>query len=149
MAPLVRIAAICVVLAAAAQAVFSADAAPKAKLNPVQVENRKPGTADWLPAAAPGRSIEGYAAAVSALPGVGVPLHVSTVPAARYRVVVYRLGWYRGLGARRVECLPSCGTDEQGAPRAVPSPDPNTGRLDAGWPVTDTLRIPRDAVSGY
>ena len=136
-------------VAAAAQAMLAAGAAPKAKLNPVQLENRKPGTANWLPGAATGRSIEGYASAVSALPGDNVPLHVSTAPAARYRVVVYRLGWYRGLGARRIECLPGCRTDEQGAARTVGAPDTNTGLLDAGWPVTDTLRVPGDAVSGY
>ena len=149
MAAPVRIAAIFLVAAAAVQAGLAAGAAPKPKLNPVQVENRKPGTANWLPGAASGRAIEGYASAVSALPGDSVPLHVSTVPAARYRVVVYRLGWYQGLGARRIACLPSCAADEQGSARTAPAPDPNTGRLDAGWPVTDTLRVPRDAVSGY
>jgi hypothetical protein len=136
-------------LAVAAQAIPVSGARQKARLNPVQVENAKPGTAGWLRPSAGGRVIEGYASAASALPGDSVPLHVSTVPAARYRVVVYRLGWYQGLGARRIACLPSCATDEQGSPRAVPAPDPNTGRLDAGWPVTDTLQVPRDAVSGY
>ena len=143
----VRLAAILVVLAGAAQTVL---AAPAAKGNPIQVENRKPGApAGWLRPAAGGRTIEGYASAVSALPGDSVPLHVSTVPAARYRVVVYRLGWYQGLGARRVACLPSCTGDEQGSPQPMAAPDPSTGRLDAGWPVTDTFRVPPGAVSGY
>ena len=149
MTAVARIVLLLIVLAAGAQAVLGADAAPQANLNPVQAENRKQGTPGWLLPAANGRSIEGYAAAVSALPGDGVALHVSTVPAARYRVLVYRLGWYGGVGARRIACLPGCSTDEQGAPQTVPAPDPNTGRLDAGWPVTDTLRVPGDAVSGY
>jgi hypothetical protein len=145
---LVRLATVLAVLATAAEAVFVADAAPKA--NPVQVENRKPGApAGWLRPAAGGRAIEGYASAVSALPGGRVTLHVSTVPAARYRVVVYRLGWYQGLGARRIACLPRCTSDEQGSPQPVPSPDPVTGRVVAGWPVTDALQVPADAVSGY
>jgi hypothetical protein len=149
-AALLRIAAIVVAAAAAVQAGLAAAAAPKPKLNPIQAENRKPGApAGWLRPPAGGRVIEGYASAVSALPGDAVALHVSTVPAARYRVVVYRLGWYQGLGARRIACLPSCTGDEQGSPRTVPSPDPNTGRLDAGWPATDTLRVRSDAVSGY
>src|SRR5207249_5001882 len=87
--------------------------------------------------------------AVSARPGEGVALHVSTAPAARYRIVVYRLGWYQGLGARRIACLPGCNSDEPGTSRPVPAPDATTGRLDAGWPVTDTLSVPGDAVSGY
>ena len=131
------------------QAVLAAQAAPRATPNPIQQENRKPGTTGWLVPAAGGRAIEGYASLVSALPGGLVPLHVSTVPAARYRVVVYRLGWYQGLGARRIACLPSCAADEQGSPRGVPAPDASTGKLDAGWPVTDTLKVPADAVSGY
>jgi hypothetical protein len=148
-AALVRVAAILVLVGAAAQAVLAAGAAPRATANPVQAENRRAGTADWLVAPPGGRAIEGYASAVSALPGGAVPLHVSTVPAARYRVVVYRLGWYQGLGARRIACLPTCTSDEQGAPRSVPAPDPSTGKLDAGWPVTDTFNVPADAVSGY
>ena len=145
----VRLVAILAVLAGGAEAVLAAEAAPAAKGNPIQVENRKPGTAGWLRPAAAGRTIEGYASAVSVLPGASVALHVSTVPAARYRVVVYRLGWYQGLGARRIACLPSCTSDEQGSPQAVSAPDPSTGRFDAGWPATDTLRVPADAVSGY
>jgi hypothetical protein len=144
-----RIVLVLTVIAAGAQAVLGAGAAPKAKLNPVQAENRKPGTSGWLLPAATGRAIEGYASAVSALPGDAVGLHVSTTPAARYRVLVYRLGWYGGIGARRIACLPSCTTDEPGAARTVPAPDPNTGKLDAGWPVTDTFRVPAGSVSGY
>lgn len=149
MSGLLRAVAILVVLAGSAQAVLAAGAPPAAKGNPIQVENRKPGIAGWLRPAATGHAIEGYASAVSALPGDSVALHVSTSPAAHYRVLVYRLGWYQGLGARRIACLPSCTTDEQGSPQTVPAPDPGTGRLDAGWPVTDTLKVPADAVSGY
>lgn len=149
MAVFVRSATILALAAACTQAALAPAATPKAGANPIQVENRKPGTADWLRPRAGGRAIEGYASAVSAFAGDSVGLHVSTVPAARYRVVVYRLGWYRGLGARRIACLPSCTADEQGSPQPVPAPDPNTGRVDAGWPVTDTLKVPDDAVSGY
>jgi hypothetical protein len=117
--------------------------------NPIQVENARPGSADWLLPAANGRAIEGYASVVSVQSGGSVALHVSTSPAARYRVVVYRMGWYGGLGARRITCLPGCTADEAGVQRAVPAPDVSTGELDAGWPVTDTLQVAADAVSGY
>jgi N,N-dimethylformamidase beta subunit-like, C-terminal len=137
------------VLAAGAQAITVDAAVPRANPNAVRVENRKTGTAGWLPAASTGRAIEGYASAVSARPGERVSLHVSTSPAARYRIVVYRLGWYQGLGARRITCLPGCGTDELGTPERVPSPDKATGKVDAAWPVTDTLAFPQDVVSGY
>ncbi len=117
--------------------------------NPIAGENAKPGTPGWLPQAATGRTVEGYATETSVRPGGTVHLHVSTSPNAHYRVVVYRLGWYGGLGARRVACLPGCAKDEEGASRAVPAPDAATGRLDAGWPVTDSLPVAEDAVSGY
>src|SRR5205823_3209206 len=75
--------------------------------------------------------------------------HVSTSPAAAYRVLVYRLGWYDGAGARLMDCLPGCSTQDVGSPQAVPKPNPADGYLDAGWPVTDTVSTGSDWVSGY
>jgi len=115
---------------------------------PVVLENLRPGTPSWnLPDAR--TSIEGYASQVSALPGGAVQLHVSTSPEARYQVRVYRLGWYRGDGARLLACLPGCGLDEQGAEQPVGSPDPQTGYLRADWPVTDKFFVGRAWISGY
>ena len=73
---------------------------------------------------------------------------MSTSPAARYRVEVYRVGWYGGAGGRLVGCVPGCGSDEQGAAQPHPGPDGN-GETVAGWPLTDELQLPGDAVSGY
>jgi hypothetical protein len=97
---------------------------------------------------APAGSIEGYTSAVSVVSGGRLELHVSTAPAQRYRVEIYRLGWYGGLGGRLVACLPTCSGDEQGAARPVPSPAAD-GYIDAGWPVTDALTVPAGWVSGY
>lgn len=119
-----------------------------ALVNPVVLENQRPGTPGWLGSVATDRAIEVYAGSTDALPGDSVSVHVSTVPAARYRLVVYRLGWYHGVGARQVGCSPSCGQDEQGAPQAIPAPD-GDGRIVAGWPVTDTIAVNRGWVSGY
>jgi hypothetical protein len=126
------------------------DTGPAARAaNPIQRENALPGSPDWrLPRAAPG-AIEGYASRVSVLPGSRLDLHVSTTPAARYRVQIYRVGWYGGAGARLVACAPACDTDEQGAAQPVPAPDPDTGYLNAGWPVTDGIAVGRDWTSGY
>jgi len=124
-----------------------ADVAPPA--NVVQAENGLPGTGDWRRPRAPDRSIEGYASEVSVLPSQRLHLHVSTVPGARYRIEVFRLGWYGGEGGRLLACLPACDGDEAGVVRAVPGFDPRTGYLTAGWPVSDTLTIGADWVSGY
>jgi PKD domain len=121
---------------------------PAAAANPIQAENALPGTSAWYVAQAPPPSIEGYTSQTSLLPGETLRLHVSTSPAARYRVEVYRVGWYGGAGGRLVGCVPSCNADETGAPQPHPGPDGN-GETVAGWPVTDQFAIPPDAVSGY
>ena len=124
-------------------------AGPRQRLvNPVQQENSLPGTDGWLHAGPDDRAIEGYASEVSVEPGDTVHFHVSTTPEAGYRIDVYRLGWYGGVGARLVACLPDCSSDEQGSSREVPAADAS-GKIVAGWPVTDQLTVPATWVSGY
>jgi len=123
---------------------------PARLLNPVQRENAHKGTRAWslVPTATQGE-ILGYASEVSLRPGQVVHFHVSTTPSARYRIIIYRLGWYKGAGARQLACIPTCRSSRRGRARPVPSPDPVTGMVRAGWPVTDRYRFPRTAVSGY
>ncbi len=121
--------------------------------NPIATENALPGTTAWEPhfqglANADQHALEGYASEVSVQPGDTVHLHVSTNPVARYRVEVYRLGWYGGTGGRLVGCTPSCTGDKQGTAYSIPALDSN-GFVDPAWPVTDTFTIPANAVSGY
>src|SRR5438874_7438870 len=113
--------------------------------NPIQAENSLSGSdpASWLQPAYPPTSIEGYASEVSVLPGGTVHLHVSTNDGDRYRVEIYRLGWYGGLGARRLACVPSCEGDEPGRRYG-----PETDRFRADWPVTDTFTVPASASTG-
>jgi hypothetical protein len=112
---------------------------------PVTLENARPGTAGWLGPLATGRAAEVYASATDALPGDSVALHISTVGGARYRVLVYRLGWYGGVGARQVACLPSCDGAEVGAQQPLNT----SGDMRAGWPTTDTLAVDPAWVTGY
>jgi hypothetical protein len=128
---------------------FASAAVSGRQLNPVVMENVLPGTAGWRLPRAPGRAIEGYTSEVSALPGQMVQVHVSTLPAASYRVEVFRVGWYGGLGGRLVACVPDCQMSEQGSPQPVPASNSSNGFLDAGWPVTDTFRVGPDWISGY
>jgi hypothetical protein len=128
--------------------------------NAIQAENAKPGDSDWAAATqdpvGPNPPIEGYASATSVRPGGGLSFHVSTNPAARYRIEISRLGWYGGSGGRRIACLVgttldrTCSLDEAGVQQpGAPPPDPVTGEIRAGWPVTDTLKVPADWVTGY
>ena len=136
-------------LAAAAAVALALPAAALAQANPIQVENARPGTPGWN-AVDETTSIEGYSDRTSVAPGETIGFHVASAAAgARYRLDLYRLGWYGGVGARRVACLPACDAD-----RAAPSPtppvyDPSTGELRAGWPRTDALTVASDWVSGY
>jgi N,N-dimethylformamidase beta subunit-like, C-terminal len=119
--------------------------------NPIAAENAKRGSADWEPLEPNGtpHGIEGYASQVSVSAGGLLQLHVSTRPAARYQVQIYRLGWYGGTGGRLVTCLPSCPKSLPGRTQPSARPDPQTGLLRERWPVTTSFRIPRSWVSGY
>ena len=109
---------------------------------------RPSGDGGVFPIGASGGAIEGYASEVSALPGDTLHFHVSTSPGAPYRVEVYRLGWYRGAGARLIGCSPDCSSTHAGQALPVPVPDAG-GLVRAGWPVTDTVVLPQNATSGY
>jgi hypothetical protein len=115
---------------------------------PVVSENTRAGTPGWLGPDATGRAAEVYASATDALPGDTVALHVSTQPNSMYRVLVYRIGWYGGIGARQVACLPTCSGGKLGATQPMPAPD-GDGRVVAKWPTTDSLAIDKAWVSGY
>src|SRR5215472_11544219 len=66
-----------------------------AAANPVQRENSRPGTPGWEIPADAGTVITGYASQISITPGQSFHLHVAAPPGSRYRVLVYRLGWYQ------------------------------------------------------
>jgi hypothetical protein len=123
-------------------------AVPSDVENPVVIENAASGTTAWMTSEA-GRAIEGYTSEASALPGETVSFHVSVASGARYRIEIYRLGWYQGAGGRLIACLPACHADSQGTPRSVPAPDPSTGQVAAAWPVTDEIVVSEAWTSGY
>jgi hypothetical protein len=110
--------------------------------SPVQVENALPGTTAWQVHV--GGSVDLYASPMSSGPGEVINLHVSA--SDRYRLAVYRLGWYGGAGARLVACLPACDVNERGALQPQRA---GLGGGAAGWAVTDTLQTGADWTSGY
>ena len=69
--------------------------------NWVVEENSRPGTTGWLVSGSPPHGIEGYVDRTSANRGEVVRLYVNTV-ATSFVVHAYRMGWYRGKGARLV-----------------------------------------------
>jgi hypothetical protein len=142
--------------AAAVSATVLAAFSDRAAANPVSKENRRSGDDSWLPTAPGGtrpagthpqdvnHHVEGYPSRTSVTPGEILDFHVSTAPAANYRVGVYRLGWYDGAGGRLVASLP----EKQGVERPIPEWDPKTGLIECDWPVTDTLDVGKHWPSG-
>jgi regulation of enolase protein 1 (concanavalin A-like superfamily) len=119
--------------------------------NPVQIENAKPGTTDWK-LTNPGWTtgvIEAYADVTSVNRGGQIKFFVNTSDPA-YRIEIFRIGYYQGLGGRRI-------TDPvtvAGTKQTIPSPDPNTGLIECNWINPYVLTIPNSAdptdwMSGY
>ncbi|HZQ32515.1 MAG TPA: N,N-dimethylformamidase beta subunit family domain-containing protein [Mycobacterium sp.] len=112
--------------------------------NQTSAENALPGTADWtLTNPATDREIEGYASATSVDAGESIALHVSTA-AASFQFEVFRMGWYQGLGARRV----AGPVTVAGGLRSVPAPDPTTGLVDCDWPESYRLSTEKTWATG-
>ena len=94
--------------------------------SPVALENQKPGTPGWASFGVESTgAIEGYTRP-SAAPGDSLTFHVSADPGESYLIRVFRMGWYGGVGARLVACLPGCG--ESGSARPEPTPSTERGR---------------------
>jgi hypothetical protein len=128
----------------------TASAISSTAADPVQRENSRPGTPGWEIPAGAGTVITGYASETSVAPGQWFHLHVAAPPGSRYRVLLYRLGWYQGIGARLVMCLPGCRSSQTAIAQPPPTkPASVTGLFRDSWLVTDRAEIPPDAVSGY
>jgi len=100
--------------------------ASAASANPVQRENSRPGTRGWEIPAGAGTVITGYGSETSVVPGQNFHLHVAAPAGSRYRVLLYRLGWYRGLGGRLITCVPDAAraarrSHSPGPPHPIPS----------------------------
>jgi N,N-dimethylformamidase beta subunit-like, C-terminal len=135
-------------VAAALLAVLAAPPVARGQTNPIQLENARAGTAGWNEIGET-TSIEGYADRTSIAPGETLGLHVaSSVPGSRYRIELYRLGWYGGVGARKVPCVP-CELEHAASAPPAPSYDPATGELRANWPLGQSIAAEQDWISGY
>jgi hypothetical protein len=143
-------------------------------LNPVQVENQRPGTTRWQSpqltrrsslaeqgprprtstrAAAPAAEstwlppdIHGYPDQPSVNRGGVIRFQVSSDPAKSptWDLEVYRMGWYGGAGARLVHA--AYGLPSQLQP--VPPPDPTTGLIAPNWAASYTLQTDPNWPSG-
>ena len=115
----------------------------------VACENTLPGSppSEWQVTGAGNTTIQGYATSMSVNVGQTVTFKVKTTASA-YRIDIYRLGYYQGVGARKVAAniLPSV---------PLPQSQPNcatfsaSGLIDCGnWAVSASWPVPASAVSG-
>ena len=121
-------------------------AAAATSTNPIVLENQKQGTPQsvWDIDGAGSSNIEGFATDISVDNGNRVDFKINT-NSSNYRIEIYRLGYYGGMGARLVTTIQHTGVQNQPAPLR----DATTGLVDAGnWSVSASWNVPADAVSG-
>lgn len=108
--------------------------------NPTQLENLKAGTTDWqLTNPATNREIEGYASLTSVNRGGQISLFVNTA-ASSFKIEIFRMGWYGGMGARRMTNAVSLA----GTKQTIPSPNSSTGLVECKWINPYVLNIPNN-----
>jgi hypothetical protein len=113
--------------------------------NAITCENSKPGTPEniWDIQGAGDASIQGFATDISVNVGSIVQFKIDT--AAAYRIDIYRIGYYGGDGARKVDTISSPAAQSQ--PSCIT--DAASGLVDCGnWAVSAQWSVPAEAVSG-
>ncbi|NKL10303.1 DUF4082 domain-containing protein [Rhizobium leguminosarum] len=129
---------------AAPMAAVSAAATP----NKIALENLKQGNpiSEWGLEGDGGGTIQGFATEISTNIGQTVDFKIAT-DSTHYRIDIYRIGYYGGAGARKVDSIEQSLTSAQIQPH--PIVDMSLGLIDCGnWSVSASWQIPDDAVSG-
>ncbi len=127
------------------------DGTARSSPNSIEIENAKSGSIDWqLTRVRPDRAggircptIEGYCSRQSVIAGESIEFHVSTNPAADFKLEIFRTGYYGGRGARLMNTIgPLKGATQ-------PTPEPGAKRLrECRWKSATTITIPGDWPSG-
>jgi hypothetical protein len=118
--------------------------------NAIVAENCLAGNpaSDWDtgPESAGDLTIQGFATDISVNQGSTAFFKINT-PARAYTIDIYRIGYYGGLGARKVASITPSATLPQTQPACLT--DANTGLTDCGnWAVSASWQVPATATSG-
>ena len=116
--------------------------------NEIAAENVLPGNpaSQWDVSGAGDTDLQGFATDISVNKGETVSFKIQT-PSSSYRIDIYRLGYYGGLGARLVATVQPSATLPQTQPACVS--DISTGLVDCGnWAVSASWNVPATATSG-
>jgi Domain of unknown function (DUF4082)/Bacterial Ig-like domain/Bacterial Ig domain len=123
-------------------------AAPCTTSNPIVAENCKAGNpaSEWDISGIGDSTIQGFASDISYNLGATVNFKIKTT-AAQYRLDIYRMGYYGGQGARKVDSVSVVRTQAQNQPSCLTNA--TTGLIDCGnWAVSASWVIPTNATSG-
>jgi N,N-dimethylformamidase beta subunit-like, C-terminal len=128
----------------------SADPAPECvrPANRIVAENCKPGnpSTEWDINGSGDRRIQGFATDISINTGETISFKVESDSPA-YRIDIYRLGYYRGAGARQVATIKPSVALPQRQPECLT--DDSVRLFDCGnWAVSASWAVPRDTMSG-
>ncbi len=116
--------------------------------NEIAAENVLPGNpaSQWDVSGAGDPDIQGFATDISVNKGETVNFKIQT-DSSTYRIDIYRLGYYGGLGARLVATVQPSATLPQSQPACLS--DVTTGLVDCGnWAVSASWNVPATATSG-
>lgn len=116
--------------------------------NAIVLENLKPGNpiGEWGLAGLGDSNIQGFAAKISVNQGEAIDFKIAT-DSTKYRIDIYRLGYYGGDGARKVGSIEKNLATAQVQPH--PTVDYDIGLIDCGnWAVSASWTPPADATSG-
>ena len=133
----------------AACAVVGVACGPAWAQNEIVAENALPGSpqSEWDVAGAGDPSIQGFATDISVDQGETVFFKIDT-PATAYHLDIYRMGYYGGMGARKV-AGPIAPTATLPGSQPACLTDPGVGLTDCGnWAVSASWTVPANATSG-
>jgi hypothetical protein len=119
--------------------------------NEIVAENCLPGNppSEWEISGAGDASIQGFATEISVDQGGTIEFKIDTT-STDYRIDIYRLGYYAGLGARKVATIDTPNTTETEQPDCqIIDGTTDDNLVDCGnWSVSASWDVPANAVSG-
>jgi hypothetical protein len=125
-----------------------ANASCSAPANAIEAENCLPGNdpSEWEVDDAGDPTILGFATDISVNAGQAISFKINTTASA-YTIGIYRVGYYGGLGARKVASVTPSANLPQKQPACIT--DAATNLYDCGnWAVSASWTVPSTAVSG-
>ena len=135
-----------VALIALLRPTFDPGLAAQCNPNPIVCENAQTGSpsTEWDITGSGDATLQGFATDISANKGDTVRFKVTTT-ASRFNIDIYRLGYYNGMGARKIASIAQVVGQNQPACLS----NPTTHLLDCGnWAESTAWTVPAAAVSG-